>query len=445
MSNLRTKKYVPISRHPFDIHALRKTQQAVNALLNNRVVIGDKPVGTVHNSDSNTVIELPAPPDLVQLQSALPFAFYNTAPGVVAVNDSGTDYLDGNILTLDGGTLAPGSEATTIFVDTVGQGGSLLVMHILKAGLYTDPPTFPNDVTGGAGTGAKLTILSAAADTFKSFAMRSGLISLRSRFFGIEDPGNSYQSPTLYMVGALNVNFLIGNYTRIFSVVGDKNYSLNPPLDTGSNPIIIAKIGDPDTLIVGFKDSGEFVYYNNIILDAKEDEDDYQCAIWLEVIDKADKPGGIAVGGTFQYVNLKARMYDLSSSIAFPITNSANTNPNIIPLAIIHINSARTPEYNISQFQVGNLISRFDTYFNKGEDSDAASGLSAGVIDCYRGDWDADNLDGQYFFPGDWVTQGTLSTADTGGFDIKLSFKCIKYGATDPTGTGSDHWLSLTQ
>ncbi len=386
------------------------------------------------------------------LQSVIPFAFYNATPGAVAVNDSGEGYASGNVLTLSGGTLESGGTATTIFVDTVGGAGAILVSHILVSGQYTVQPTFPNAVTGGSGMGAKLTITS-AADTFKSFAMRSGLISLRSRFFGIEDPGNSYQSPSLYVIGALNADFQVGNYTRIFSISGDNDYSLNPPDDVSAyNPIVIGKIGDPDTLIVGFKASGEFVTYNSIILDAKQDGDSYQCAVWLEVIDDPTKPGGIATGGVFQYVNLKAKMYDLSASNPFPRTNAGNTNVNIIPLAIIHVSSSRKVPYDIAQFQTGNITSAFDSYFNNGGiPSDASSGLAAGAISCYRGDWDGDSLNSQYFFPGDWVTQGTVSTATVGGINLKVKYVCIKYGQckasnnTDPVNNSGGNWLCTTQ
>ena len=58
MSNLRTKKYVPLAKHALDVLSLRKTQQAVNALLNGRIVQGSGD-GKIHYSDSNVVWETP--------------------------------------------------------------------------------------------------------------------------------------------------------------------------------------------------------------------------------------------------------------------------------------------------------------------------------------------------------------------------------------------------
>lgn len=74
MSNLRKSKYVQLAKHPFDVKSIRQTQQAVNALLNNEIVVGSKAVGRIHNSDSNTVIELPAPPST---EIVFPFQIYS--------------------------------------------------------------------------------------------------------------------------------------------------------------------------------------------------------------------------------------------------------------------------------------------------------------------------------------------------------------------------------
>ncbi len=73
MSNLRTKKFVPLAKHPFDLAAIHKTQQAVNAMLNSRIVVGNERVGRIHNSDSNQVIEVPSQ----SLESMFPFKIYN--------------------------------------------------------------------------------------------------------------------------------------------------------------------------------------------------------------------------------------------------------------------------------------------------------------------------------------------------------------------------------
>lgn len=60
MNNYRKTKFVPMPKHAFDLRAHRVMAQAVNALLNNRIVEGSKDIGTIHNADGNTVFELPA-------------------------------------------------------------------------------------------------------------------------------------------------------------------------------------------------------------------------------------------------------------------------------------------------------------------------------------------------------------------------------------------------
>lgn len=84
MNNYRQKKFVPIPKHAFDLRAHREMAQAVNALLNNRMVIGSGDVGKIHNADGNTIFELPA--------QALPQDF-------VVVSDGGDYY---NCYTFDG-------------------------------------------------------------------------------------------------------------------------------------------------------------------------------------------------------------------------------------------------------------------------------------------------------------------------------------------------------
>ena len=71
MNKLSTK-YVPLPRHAFDLQAQRQMAQAINALRNNRIVQGTG-AGMVHNSDGNTVYELPAVED-----NLFPFSIYQS-------------------------------------------------------------------------------------------------------------------------------------------------------------------------------------------------------------------------------------------------------------------------------------------------------------------------------------------------------------------------------
>lgn len=278
------------------------------------------------------------------------------------------------------------------------------------------------------------------------------MMGIRSRFFGIDGPsGNQFQDPRQVIEGARNAEpFILGNFTRDLMINGDRENSLFQPTSPQfGNPIIL---GAPDTevLITGIDPQGAFVSYSQIILNAPVSGNDYQAGFWLEFIDDPDLPGGSAIGDFFPYVNLKGKMFSDPSGTPFPITNAVTNNQNIIPLAVIHFNSSQTGQkYDIAQLLSGNIQTLFDAYFNKKSATDLASGLAAGSFMCWRGDWDADNLSSQYFFPGDLVTQGTISTASVGGFEMKLQYVCLNYihgltGTTDPASDTTD-WLCLTK
>lgn len=69
--NLRTKRFVPIPKHPFDIRAQREMAQAVNAMLNRQVIPGS--ALALHQSDSNEVLVIPQP----TFETVFPFLLYS--------------------------------------------------------------------------------------------------------------------------------------------------------------------------------------------------------------------------------------------------------------------------------------------------------------------------------------------------------------------------------
>lgn len=70
----------------------------------------------------------------------------------------GTGHVVGNILTLVGGTLAPGGSATQVQVATL-TGSAVATVSVLNAGQYSVPPSSPVATTSnGPGTGATLTV-----------------------------------------------------------------------------------------------------------------------------------------------------------------------------------------------------------------------------------------------------------------------------------------------
>jgi hypothetical protein len=73
----------------------------------------------------------------------------------VAIDDDGTGYTAGDVLTVAGGTGLIDVELT---VDTVGGSGEITGVTISNVGLYSTVPANPVTVTGGTGTGAEFDI-----------------------------------------------------------------------------------------------------------------------------------------------------------------------------------------------------------------------------------------------------------------------------------------------
>src|SRR6186713_3050799 len=86
------------------------------------------------------------------LEQLIEFA---TGRGVesATIDDGGTGYTAGDILTADGGTF---SSAATFEVLTVDGGGVILTLRVVESGTYTVDPTNPDTVSGGSGSGAEL-------------------------------------------------------------------------------------------------------------------------------------------------------------------------------------------------------------------------------------------------------------------------------------------------
>lgn len=83
--------------------------------------------------------------------------FYRLASA--SIGSGGTGYVVGDVLTVSGGTIAPGAgnPVTTLTVATIGTGGSMLTLTPTTTGFYTVPPVTGYTaltLTGGSGTGA---------------------------------------------------------------------------------------------------------------------------------------------------------------------------------------------------------------------------------------------------------------------------------------------------
>lgn len=74
-----------------------------------------------------------------------------TIVNTVTLSSAGTDYVDGDALTVQGGTF---TTAAQLQVVSVSGGGAITAFTLIDGGTYTSTPTNPASVTGGTGTGA---------------------------------------------------------------------------------------------------------------------------------------------------------------------------------------------------------------------------------------------------------------------------------------------------
>jgi hypothetical protein len=73
----------------------------------------------------------------------------------ITIDDAGSGYNVGNLLTVQGGTY---TVQGVLEVDSVGGSGEITAVSVSTAGSYTVAPSNPVNVTGGDGTGAKFTL-----------------------------------------------------------------------------------------------------------------------------------------------------------------------------------------------------------------------------------------------------------------------------------------------
>ena len=93
------------------------------------------------------------------------YSFRNLRVATMAVAAGGTNYRVGDLLTVSGGT-GVGRAARAYVVAVNSTTGAVTAVAVDDAGVYAVLPTNPATTTGGAGTGATLTLTSAAVTAF---------------------------------------------------------------------------------------------------------------------------------------------------------------------------------------------------------------------------------------------------------------------------------------
>ncbi|MGH8462460.1 MAG: beta strand repeat-containing protein [Stenotrophobium sp.] len=87
----------------------------------------------------------------------IPFGASGTFSLGAAVAAGGSNYIVGDVLTVNGGTLAAGGTAAQLTVSQV-TAGAITAVTVTNAGTYTTLPPSPATATGGSGTGASFNI-----------------------------------------------------------------------------------------------------------------------------------------------------------------------------------------------------------------------------------------------------------------------------------------------
>ena len=312
-----------------------------------------------------------------------------------------------------------GSES--IFIDTDGlyfdkQADGRYVPRIktAKSGTVSPPIMFPFKIyqIGGA------------------IQIRSGFVGFRSKYFT-----NAY-------------GLSYGNSEQeLFCQCTDSTWLVDdPPIANGGPTVTLAN--STDTIIVDLSTS---VYYGQILPAAGADENgEINLSFWLKITDTA--------AGIGAYSKLYGRMWTRrsGSSTGRSLGMFPPSDKNIIPLGTIGVGA--NPFWE--QIQWGNLCNRYPMFPT---DDQATINLGAGLISAggsainYRGDWDANNLNGQIFYPGDLVSDSTVYTklvgTIVGGSTLVLAtvkqayylHRGLDTNPIDRPANGSAAWLLVSE
>lgn len=243
--------------------------------------------------------------------------------------------------------------------------------------------------------------LSTPADNWRTFQMRDGWIGYRPKLMLPTENQSGYP--------------IQGNFEYPYKVSQD-----GLPLDeiTIINGFTVAQVVldvNADTLIQGIDGMGTYIWAQQFLANSNPDESgEFLFSVWVEMKEGSTDPS-ISV-----YPNLMARMWTLGTDtttnrtqLPFPFGS------NIFPIAM-GIAFPAGSAFNLVQFQVGNLLNRFQGFQVRLSPNPFGSGgtptITTGGLAMFRGNWDTDSLAGQVFYPGDIVaiSNPTVKTIGSG-------------------------------
>lgn len=356
--------------------------------------------------------------DLTQVPIVGPFSVYNpgVANGATTVNTTGTGYVVGTAYTVQGGTVAPGGQASQVTASQVDASGNLLSCYQSTVGSYTTPPTYPATLSSGSAT---VTILDATSDAYHVVQVRSGVVSARSQFSPYGDGSSTY--PVVGGFVGIGENESVGNSEWPFGINTDGNlanqYAQQSIYPSGEATAFLPK-GQSVVILNGYLPDGTNVFYTQIAVDPLAAVDgQISAAIWIEIID--DTSRGF-------YANLCGWTFDPSLPVpTFP------EGTNIIPIAQFNcFTTASGFVFDSYQVIAGNITNRWPSMSTA-----VSTGLLTGLPEVWRGFWSANSLSGQYFYPGDVVVDDTQSY-NVSGVNVYQKWQYTGY-AESPNRAGA--------
>jgi len=348
-----------------------------------------------------------------------PFRIYAAPPnnaGVEQLNKSGAcgGYSFGDILTVPGGSVAPLGSPTTLQVTADGYdpfSGFMYKLAIKNPGQYIVPPDSPQLLTGGSGSGAKVSIpiiydnntgiYSCGLNPNATLQISLGTIGWRSKYYL-----------------SLNPEFIASNW-EIYLSCGLTNNGVS---GAGSNDLVGA-------ISPSFQNDINLTLESNATfgqIQLNPSNTGAVTSIWVEITDN---------GTSFPFASLwmRATQYPVGVPTIGDLFPDPATNPNVMPIGYVFQAEDFSTSYGIiqsgiEQIQYGNWVNHWQT----------RSAINTTTTN--RGKWSGDSLVGQTFFNGDLVTDDVNILFSTGGHDFHGIY-IFNGGAAIASAPPSTGWL----
>lgn len=375
--------------------------------------------GTSKIQDGIAIISMPLPNSVSAAKYTItPFTIYQAGAGNVIIEEVGSAYSAGDILTVSGGV----GTSATLYVESVNQVGNILRAYYLTQGEYTTQPAYPNAPTGGSGSGFIFSKGGSAYD-YNTFQIRGGMIGARSKFWlnGVDSVGNSNPAENYLFGSAPNLaqypyeTFSNGEFP--FPILLDGQILNAPNLQPSKNVCSLKIKNTGDFLLSGLNSTGNYFRFDQVTLcdfpaAAGISPSTAAISFWLELID--DLTDGFHINVWCRMCGGSVASYPAMNNVPFP------SGVNIIPLGIAAaglnydsgtgvFSSAGYSDFQ--QYISGDMTGRFQELGIN--DATNAVPNAIGKFTCYRGYYVADSLHGQVFYPGDIVIDDTAKTPNT--------------------------------